>query len=163
MNIREVTVADAAGVADLLNPIVEEGLYTVLDTIFTHEEEREFIRNFPENGVFHVAINGDSQVVGFQNVEPFASYTKSFDHVGIIGTFVDSQFQRQGIATCLFQATFEQAKLKGYLKLFAYVRGDNPRALAAYKKQGFEVIGIAKKHAKVKGQFVDEVLIEKWL
>ena len=59
--------------------------------------------------------------------------------------------------------TFEVAKLKGYDKLFAYVRSDNDRALLVYLKQGFEVVGIAKKHAKVGGIYVDEVLIEKFL
>lgn len=59
--------------------------------------------------------------------------------------------------------TFEVAKAKGYEKLFAYVRGDNERALAAYVKQGFEVVGIAKKHAKVGDVYIDETLIEKLL
>ena len=43
------------------------------------------------------------------------------------------------------------------------MRGDNERALAVYLKQGFEVIGTAKKHAKVNDVYIDEVLIEKWL
>ncbi|EAS64553.1 hypothetical protein VAS14_02518, partial [Photobacterium angustum S14] len=54
-------------------------------------------------------------------------------------------------------------KQKGYEKLFAYVRSDNERALTAYLKQGFEVVGTAKKHAKVRGEYVDEILIEKFL
>ena len=63
----------------------------------------------------------------------------------------------------LFKSTFEVAKQKGYEKLFAYVRSDNERALSAYLKQGFEIVGTAKKHAKVRGKYVDEVLIEKFL
>ena len=51
----------------------------------------------------------------------------------------------------------------GYEKLFAYVRQDNERALATYLKQGFEQIGLAKKHAKIRGEYIDEVLIEKFL
>ncbi|MGF1698722.1 GNAT family N-acetyltransferase [Photobacterium makurazakiensis] len=164
LNIREVSVHDAAGISNLLNPIIEEGRYTILDKTFTPDEEREFIRDFPERGVFNVALLEDgSTVVGFQNVEPFATYTKAFDHVGIIGTFVDGQHRGQGIAKHLFSATFELAKLKGYKKLFAYVRGDNERALSVYLKQGFDVVGTAKNHAQINGEFIDEVLIEKWL
>ena len=162
--VRQVTVNDAEDISKVLNPIVEEGLYTVLDTTFTTEEEEGFIRNFPEKGVFTVAeheVNG--KIAGFQAVEPFADYTRVFDHVGIIGTFVDANFRRQGIAKRLFAATFETAKAKGYEKLFAYVRSDNERALATYLNQGFEVIGTAKKHAKVRGVYVDEILIEKFL
>ncbi|MCD9501496.1 GNAT family N-acetyltransferase [Photobacterium phosphoreum] len=162
--VRQVIADDAQGVADVLNPIIVEGLYTVLDTTFSVDEEKEFIAQFPEQGVFTVAVNTENaEVIGFQNVEPFASYTKAFDHVGIIGTFVGGASQGQGVSKKLFESTFEVAKQKGYEKLFAYVRSDNERALTAYLKQGFEVVGTAKKHAKIGGVYVDEVLIEKFL
>ena len=162
--VRQVALDDAEGITNVLNPIIVEGLYTVLDTTFTSEEEKEFIANFPERGVFTVALSGsDSTVVGFQNIEPFAQYTKAFDHVGIIGTFVCENARGRGVSKELFNSTFEVAKQKGYEKLFAYVRSDNERALAAYLKQGFEIVGTAKKHAKVRGEYVDEVLIEKFL
>ena len=162
--VRQVNINDAQGITDVLNPIIIEGLYTVLDTTFTVDEEKAFIAEFPERGVFTVAVNeDDAKVIGFQNIEPFASYTKAFDHVGIIGTFVGSDSRGQGISKKLFESTFEVAKAKGYEKLFAYVRGDNERALAAYVKQGFEVVGVAKKHAKIGNAYVDETLIEKFL
>lgn len=164
LTIRDVQQADAQGIMNILNPIIEGGLYTILDSTFTLEEEVQFIQDFPGRGVFNVAVNSaESTIVGFQNVEPFATYTHAFDHVGIIGTYVDGSYRRQGIASSLFNATFERAKSKGYEKLFAYVREDNKNALATYLKHGFEVIGIAKKHAKINGEYIDEVLIEKWL
>ncbi|RBP79971.1 GNAT family N-acetyltransferase [Marinomonas rhizomae] len=162
--VREAQVKDALGIVNILNPIIEEGLFTVLDITFSEEEERQFIQDFPKHGVFHVALNEESSnVVGFQNVEPFAAYTHAFDHVGVIGTFVDASCRRQGVASSLFESTFERAKAKGYEKLFAYVREDNPNALATYLKQGFNVVGVAKKHAKVREKYINEVLIEKFL
>lgn len=162
--VRQVNVEDAQGITEVLNPIIEEGLYTILDTTFSVEEEKSFIVNFPKQGVFTVAVDKDSdKVIAFQNIEPFASYTKAFDHVGIIGTFVDSENRGKGVSKQLFQSTFEVAKQKGYEKLFAYVRADNERALAAYIRQGFEVVGTAKKHAKVGDVYIDEILIEKFL
>jgi len=162
--VRQVTVGDAQGITEVLNPIIEEGLYTILDTTFSVEEEKGFIVNFPKQGVFTVAVDEEqNKVIAFQNIEPFASYTKAFDHVGIIGTFVDGESRGKGVSKQLFQSTFEVAKQKGYEKLFAYVRADNERALAAYVRQGFEVVGAAKKHAKLGGIYIDEVLIEKFL
>ncbi|MDC5856408.1 GNAT family N-acetyltransferase [Vibrio europaeus] len=162
--VRQVIVEDAQGIADVLNPIIIEGLYTVLDTTFSVDEEKESITQFPDKGVFSVAVNTEnSEIVGFQNVEPFAAYTKAFDHVGVIGTFVAGSSQGQGVSKKLFESTFEVAKRKGYEKLFAYVRSDNERALTVYLKQGFEVVGRAKKHAKVAGVYIDEILIEKFL
>ncbi|ELA7420948.1 histone acetyltransferase, partial [Vibrio parahaemolyticus] len=39
--VRQVTLNDAEGITNVLNPIIIEGLYTVLDTTFTPEEEKE--------------------------------------------------------------------------------------------------------------------------
>ncbi|CDT88513.1 putative Acyl-CoA N-acyltransferase [Vibrio coralliirubri] len=164
LTIRAVAVEDAQGIIDVLNPIIIEARYTILDQTFTVDEEKAFIESFPERGVFSVAVNETTnQLLGFQNVEPFASYTKAFDHVGIIGTYVDANSRGQGVAKQLFGYTFKSAKAKGYEKLFAYVRADNERALAVYLKQGFEIVGTAKKHGKIGDQYFDEILIEKFL
>jgi len=162
--VRNVQLEDAEAIAKILNSIIETGLYTALDTPVTIEVEREFISNFPQRGIFHVAVDSETQRIGgFQNIEPFATYTHAFDHVGIIGTYVDNAVRRQGVASSLFQATFEAMPQKGYEKLFAYVRGDNLAALATYMKQGFRIIGSAQKHAKINGTYIDEILIEKLL
>ena len=164
LKIRAVAIDDAQGIIDVLNPIIIEARYTILDQTFTVKEEKAFIESFPERGVFSVAVNETTnQLLGFQNVEPFASYTKAFDHVGIIGTYVDANSRGQGVAKRLFDYTFKAAEAKGYEKLFAYVRADNERALAVYLKQGFEIVGTAKKHGKIGDQYFDEILIEKFL
>lgn len=162
IRIRPVRVEDAEGIVNVLNPLVETGESTALDTVFTAEEERIFIREFPIRGLFHVAEQTDGgTIVGFQNVEPFATYTAAFAHVGVIGTYVDHSEHRQGIGRLLFEATRWAAKEKGYEKLFGFVRADNVTGLAFYKRIGFEVIGIAKRHAKIKGRYIDEVMIER--
>lgn len=83
--------------------------------------------------------------------------------MGVLGTYVDLAFRRQGVATCLFAATFEAARRKGYEKIFTFVRADNEAGLAVYLKQGFSVVGTAQRHAKVDGAYIDEVMIERFL
>jgi L-amino acid N-acyltransferase YncA len=162
--IRSAELDDAEAVVNIFNPIIESGLYTIFDTPFTVEQEREYILRFPARGVFHVAVRrSDQRIVGFQSMEPFATYTRAFDHVGVIGTYVDLSLRRQGVAARLFEATFRAARLKGYEKMFTYVRGDNPAALATYLKQGFQIVGRATKQARIKGGYIDEIMIEKFL
>ena len=162
IRIRPVRPDDAAAVAGILNAIIEARRYTALDTPFSVDEERAFIETFPVRGIFHVALD-DDRIVGFQNVSPYATYTRAFDHVGVIGTYVDLERRRQGIATRLFEATFAAAPGKRYEKLFAFVRADNPAALQAYLRHGFQVVGTAKNHARIDGRDIDEVFIEKAL
>jgi L-amino acid N-acyltransferase YncA len=161
--VREAKVEDAIGIIHVLNPIIEARANSVFTTTFSEQEERDFVAQFPKQGIFHVAVARDETIVGFQTVEPFGTYTPAFDHVGIIGTFVSMSHQKQGIGKSLFQATFQAAISKGYEKLFAYVRADNTTGLAAYLGQGFNKVGIAQKHAKIDRAYVDEIIIERFL
>ena len=162
--VRRVEPDDAAGVVAVFNPIIECGLYSSFEHPFTEAAERAFIERLGPRELMHVAIDeGSSSVVGFQSMGPFATYTTAFDHVGVIGTFVDLGRRGQGIASALYPVTFAAARAIGYEKLFTFVRADNPAAVATYQKYGFTVVGTARRHAKIHGQYVDEIAIEKWL
>jgi L-amino acid N-acyltransferase YncA len=160
--VRDARVEDAEDMVGILNPIIAARIYSALDTTFSVEEQRTFIRNFPQRGIFHVAVDPlSNRVVGLQDVSPFGDFTHAFDHVGVIGTFVNLNRRREGIATTLFAATFEAARRKGYEKFFTYVRADNEAALQTYLRQGFRVVGRAERHAKIDGRYIDEIVIEK--
>ena len=145
LSVRDAEPADAGALVRILNPIIEARVYTAFDTPFSVEAERDYLLNFPPRGIWKVAIRrSDDRLVGFQIMEPFATYTGAFDHVGTLGTYVDLELRRQGVARRLFEATFDAATRKGYEKIFTFVRADNPAALQTYLGQGFVVIGTAK-------------------
>ena len=133
IRIRPATPDDAAGIVAVMNPIIAARCYTV------------------------------NRIVGLQTVSPFADFTHAFDHVGVIGTFVDLSRRRQGIARRLFGATFDAASRKGYEKFFSYVRADNEAALHTYLSRGFRIAGTAERQAKIDGRYIDEIVIEKQL
>ncbi len=162
--VREIQIEDAEAIVNILNPIIEAGFYTAFDTPFTVEAEQQYILQFPQHGVFHVAISCHEQkIVGFQSMEPFANYTHAFDRVEVLGTYVALSYRRQGISKSLFEVTFDSARSKGYEKLFTFVRADNQAALATYLNQGFYIVGTATRQAKVKGIYVDEIIVERFL
>ena len=162
--IRDATPGDAAGIVGVFNPIIEAGCFTAFDTPFTVEAERSYLAKLKERDIFHVAVRvDDNAVVGFQSMEPFAAYSHAFDHVGILGTYVDLGSRRQGVANRLFQATFEAARRKHYEKLFTYIRADNPDAVATYQSQGFRIVGTAHRHVKLQSRYVDEIIVERVL
>lgn len=165
IEVRDVRVEDAEDLADILNPIILARCYTAIDTPVTVDDERRFIHTFHSRGIFLVAVDTTSaRVVGLQDVSPFAGdFTHAFDHVGIIGTYVDLNRRREGIASRLFAATFASARQKGYEKFFTYVRADNEPALQTYLRHDFRIIGTSTRHAKIDGKYIDEIMIEKWL
>ena len=162
--IRKARPDDAEPLVRILEPIIEAGIYTVLDGPLTVESERRFIERFPSRGVLHVAESRPhGQVVGFQCVEAFADYSHAFDHVAIIGTYVDLSHQGRGVGRRLSEATFEVARALGFEKLFAYVLADNERGLAFYTQIGFRIVGTARRQARIGQRYVDEVVIEMFL
>jgi len=162
--IRDAKPDDAAGIVSVFNPIIEARSFTLFDTPFTVEAERSYIAGLADRDIFHVAVRAsDNIIVGFQSMAPFATYTHAFDHVGVIGTYVDLGSRRQGIAKRLFPATFEAARRKDYEKIFTYIREDNPVALATYQKHGFQVVGRAERQAKLHGREVDVIIVERFL
>lgn len=160
--IRQVREEDAAAIIELLNPIIATGTYTAMDEIFSVADQVDFIRGFPQHGIYHIALDAEQKVLGIQDVMPIST-SNVFKHVGEISTFTALGLHRQGVGQSLCRATFKAVQAQGFLKLRATVRGDNPHALAFYKSQGFEPIGIAGKHAYLHGKFVDEILLEKFL
>ena len=164
VSIRDAVPSDAAALVAILNPIIEARVFTAFDTPFSVEAERDYVLGFPPRGIWKVATApDDDRVLGFQILEPFATYTRAFDHVGTLGTFVHLSHRRQGVARRLFAATLDAAREKGYEKLFTFVRADNQAALQTYLAHGFIVIGTARRHAKIDGRYVDEILIERLL
>src|SRR5437764_12523836 len=89
MLIRDATPDDAAGIVSVFNPIIEARSFTLFDTPFTLEAERSYIASLSDRDVFHVALRPGNVIVGFQSMAPFATYSRAFDHVGVIGTYVD--------------------------------------------------------------------------
>jgi L-amino acid N-acyltransferase YncA len=164
ISIRPVVPDDAAAVASILNRVIETGAYSAFDSPFSVENERDYILGLSQRSVFLVAVRDtDQRVVGFQSMDPFATWTSAFAHVGVMGTYIDLDCRRQGIAKRLFPATFEDAIQKGYRKIFTYIRTDNPAALATYQHHGFTIVGVAKAHMRVKDRYIDEYVVERML
>ncbi|MDP6626744.1 MAG: GNAT family N-acetyltransferase [Methanopyri archaeon] len=161
--VRKVRPEDASAIVDILNPIISDGNLSVLDAHLSVEDEQEYIERFPVRGVFLVAENEEGRIVGFQSVEPFATYTHAFDHVGTIGTFVGLPYRRQGVGTVLAKATFATTRDAGFEKLLTYILATNAVSLAFHQRLGFTVVGTARRQARLGGRYVDEVFIERFL
>lgn len=160
--IRKVREEDAESIVALLNPIIEAGKFTIMDELCSVQDQVDFIRAFPEHGVFNAAVCDESgEVLGIQDVQPISMNTGALDHVGQISTFVRLDAHRKGIGRTLSQTTLEQAKRLRFRKLTAAIRADNPYALAFYQSQGFTVIGMAPSGAGAGGHNVDRILTER--
>jgi L-amino acid N-acyltransferase YncA len=149
---------------DLLNPIIEERFFTVMDRPLSLADQVAFIRGFPDEGIFNVAVADDTfRMLGLQDVMPRSTLSDAPGRVGEVSTFVSLDSHRHGVGRGLCEATFPEARRRGFRKLCATIRADNPQAVAFYLSQGFAIVRIAERHALVRGKYVDEILTEKFL
>ena len=162
--VRKALPDDAAAVVSVLNSVILEGDHTALTTPFTEAEERAFIKGLCDRSALFVA-EVDGRIAGIQSIEPDASarYTDSMRHVATLGTWIERSFRRRRIGPLLAEACFDFARGRGYGKIAIQVLADNERALRFYGRVGFEKIGVARRHVRLKGGFRDVFYLEKLL
>ena len=159
VNIARATDQDAEAISSIWEVICAERIYTAVNHPFTPTQQRKYLAFLSEReGVFVAKVDG--RVVGFQSLDLFAKYTDSFDHVGVIGTFILPEWRRNGIAQRLAEYVIEFARNNHYEKFVIYVRAGNKKAQAFYKCLGYRQKGVLTNQVKIDGQYEDEVFME---
>jgi dephospho-CoA kinase len=160
--IRRAALVDCEGTAAVLNSIVREGGRTITGRTFTPAQERAFFRALPKRAFLNIVLLG-RVIVGFQSVEPYATFTHTMDHVASVGTHILAAVRGRGLGQALSAVTWAEARAAGFSKLVIAVREDNPQAQAFYTGLGFQPCGRLTRQAFVDGRYVDEMLYERFL
>jgi L-amino acid N-acyltransferase YncA len=160
--VRRDDLADAAGVAGVLNGVIGEGRYTALAGDWTAEAEMAFLQSLgPRSEIFVAEVDGC--IAGFQVIEPFVSYTPTMDHVAHMGTYVLAEYRGRGLGRRLAEATLAYARAQGYKKFVIYVLAHNEGGLGYYGSLGFEARGTLKRQVRIDGVYYDEIFMEMHL
>ncbi|MGD8625271.1 MAG: GNAT family N-acetyltransferase [Anaerolineae bacterium] len=160
--VRRDDLADAAGVAGVLNGVIAEGRYTALAGDWTAEAEMAFLQGLgPRSEVFVAEVDG--RIAGFQVIEPFVRYTPTMDHVAHMGTYVLAEYRGRGLGRRLAGATLAYARAQGYEKFVIYVLTHNEGGLGYYGSLGFEARGTLRRQVRIDGVYYDEVFMEMHL
>ena len=85
------------------------------------------------------------------------------DHLGYFGMGIRKEYWGLRLGSYLLNAADKFALKIGVKRIEAYVRTDNERALALYRKNGYEIDGTRKNSSFVDGKFYDEFYIAKLL
>jgi ribosomal protein S18 acetylase RimI-like enzyme len=162
ITIRRATPDDAEAISAVWEAVCAERIYTAVNRPFTPQQERDFIASLSDREGTFVA-EADGHVVGFQSLDLWAKYTDSFDHVGVMGSIISSQWRRKGIGQRLAKHTLAFARANGYEKIVIYVRAGNTGAQAFYRNLGFVQKGVLARQVKIDDRYEDEVFMELFL
>jgi RimJ/RimL family protein N-acetyltransferase len=111
-----------------------------------------FIRGISSGFPYFVAVEG-GRVVGWCDITPKERATMR--HCGVLGMGLLPEYRGRGLGRPLMTRSLDAARAFGLARVELTVRVDNPRALALYRKLGFEVEGCNRRAMLVDGQFED--------
>lgn len=122
---------------------------------FTVEQERAYLGGIlnSDRQIYLVAMQADEVVATAQ----FSAYAKPrLAHRGEISIAVRRAMWGRGIGTRLMEELLRFARETAGVEVVSLeVRSDNARAIALYRRFGFETIGTFKGYMKINGQDVD--------
>ena len=156
VTIRRATPADAAGYARVMSdPAVYPGL---MQLPFNNEQQwRERLTESTAAGKVDLILvaERDGAIVGNSGLHPMTLPQQvRRRHVASIGIAVAAE--AQGIGSALMQAMCDYAdRWLGLLRLELTVYVDNARAIALYRRFGFETEGRMRGYAMRDGELVD--------
>ena len=164
--IREARKEDAAELVNYLNIVGGESdnlTRGANEFDMTVEQEEAFIESSANNPSAALLVGTvDNQIVCSAIIG--AQQHARLAHNAGIGMSVSKKYWGQGVGTHLMNALINFAKSTGTIEIIHLeVKADNERAIALYKKSGFQEIGRYPKKMKINNQYHDNILMNLYL
>lgn len=165
--VRSATKQDAAAILELSSGVIGEEIYQLTSSSefkMTIEAEEKWIdSHLQKPGHIILVAEMNSKIVGMLDFSN--GHRQRVAHTGEFGMSVDKTLRDQGLGSLLLKVLIEWAATNETIeKIGLSVHSNNERAIALYKKMGFEVEGIRKRDLKYgEGQYVDTVVMGRFV
>jgi RimJ/RimL family protein N-acetyltransferase len=167
VQIRSAQPEDSEAIVALKRAIAAEGAYTLAESgevRATPEREAATIEVYGhgEGSLYLVAVV-DDLVVGFCD---FANgHLRRTAHSGMLALFVAQDWRNAGIGRLLLQVLLDWATANPLIeKVTLAVFSTNERAIALYRKLGFQQEGYCPRDMKLgPGEYIDSVLMYRFM
>ena len=159
--LRPGRMDDAESTMRNANRIGREQVYLMLEEVPNLKEEQRWLSGFDgERNVLFVAV-ADGEVVGAADCHagPFPKDR----HVGGIGIAIQDGWREAGLGRRMMERVLEWMRSRSFAKAELAVFATNHRACRLYESLGFVQEGVRRRHVRIRGEFVDEVLMGLWL
>lgn len=161
--IRLVTPEEAPAFVEFMQQLfAESNLFFSRDQVdMTVAQAHDFLENENRRGRM-LGAYVDGRLMG--NLDIVRQAQARRNHVATLSMGLLKDLQRQGIGRALVEEALAWATRKGNIdKVSLYVRSHNKPAIALYEKLGFIEEGRRIKEWRVGSEYVDEILMYRWL
>ncbi len=160
--VRPGTEDDAAALQENINAVGAEIDFILTESVGDDvEHEREWIRHFDGTSSVLFVAEVDGKLVGAADVHPGRPPKES--HVGTLGIAIRDGYRNLGLGRALMERCLEWMRDRQFKKACLQVFSTNARAIALYRKLGFAVEGVRPRQYRIRGEWVDDVLMGMWL
>lgn len=159
MLIRAAALADVPAVTAIYN----EGIAGRQATFETRPRaEAEVALWFGGGALPFVVAEDDGRVVGWARAQPYADRCV-YEGVAEFGVYVAGAARGRGIGRALLERLAADAEAAGLHKLTSRVFTTNAASRALHRAAGFDEVGVARRHARLEGEWKDCVIVERLL
>lgn len=152
ISLKPCTIEDAGTLATIGSATFLESFAGVLEgsSILMHCQKQHSVEKYrdymtqPETKAWLAVVQPGDAPVGYAMLTepdlPLADITDS--DIELKRIYIFSRFQRSGAGKMLFDRALKAAEEAGKTRLLLGVHAENTRALAFYRKNGFEQVGV---------------------
>ena len=159
--LRPARMEDAESTLRNVNRVGQEQIYIMVERVPDLQQERRWLSGFDGiRNVLLVAI-ADDEVIGAADCHA-GTFPKDA-HVGGIGIAIQDGWREVGLGRHMMIRVLEWMRSRGFEKAELAVFATNHRARRLYESLGFVEEGIRRKHVRIRGEYVDEILMGMWL
>lgn len=137
--IRNVTISDAAAIADIYNYYIQNTTITFEETPVSEEEMKRRIREITAKYPW-IADEENGRITGYCYASRFAERS-AYRYTADISIYIDKDCRTHGTGTLLFERIISECKRIGMHALISIITTPNEASWAIHKKMGFKKIG----------------------
>ena len=166
-NGRRVTVRlarpdDARAITDFVDRVGQEGRFVLRErATWTLEEERATLAAADGTASAFFLAEMDGELCGLLDIAR-GRWPKNA-HVAEFGMSCRADRRGLGVGTALLDRALDWARSVGVRKVNLEVFATNDRAIALYRKLGFEEEGRRHREFLIEAEYVDGILMARWL
>lgn len=160
--VRRGKFADVKAITAIFNQGIEGGVATLETKLQKESDIISWMEDRDPRYLILVGENDSGEVCGYVSLNKF-NFKSAYGGVADLSIYIEKNSRGQKIGETLIQKVIEEAKKEGFYKLVINVISKNEKALHFYEKIGFSLAGVYKKQGILLGEWVDAIIMEKFL